>query len=141
MAGSLPVIKTGSYCRGITRTMPPTQSNTRNQDSQALWQKGLVQPTGICVTLIRGLCLSELHFPVCKIRAMPSPHVKRSTQAGTRQEPSTQGRVPPSASLLGPSCLPLSGHTSAAHVPSLSGCHHYASGTDELLLMGFRGRG
>ena len=33
--------------------------------------------------------------------------------------------------------LPFSGHRCAAHAQPLSGCHHYAPGTDELLLMGF----
>lgn len=57
-------------------TMSPMQSHTQDQDSKALRQKGLVQPTGSCVTLIQPLYLTELHFALCKIRAMPVPHVE-----------------------------------------------------------------
>lgn len=37
----------------LPATMSPMQSHTQDQDSKALWQRGLAQPMGSFVTLIK----------------------------------------------------------------------------------------
>lgn len=67
---------------------------------------------------------------------LSGPHTERMTWAGVSRTHRTVG-LSALPSLLAPSRLPFSRRTRAAHVQSLSRCHHCTSETDELLLMGF----